>query len=131
MEPEERFQATDGLISEKNDRAWAGHGPIWGLRTYAYAAWLHNRPELMEMAVQNLRYDGDLDDVIQDGVQGRILSDGSLHMVQVEAKDAPRPIEELVYSKTNGISQWSLNYMETARLREMMGEKEPKGGNGQ
>lgn len=131
MEPEERFQATDGLISEKNDRAWAGHGPIWGLRTYAYAAWLHNRPELMEKAVQNLRYDGDLDDVIQDGVQGRILSDGSLHMIQVEAKDAPRPIEELVYSKTNGISQWSLNYMETARLREMMGEKEPKGGNGQ
>ena len=47
MEPEERFQATNGLISEKNDKAWEGHGPIWGLRTYAYAAWLHNRPELI------------------------------------------------------------------------------------
>ena len=129
MEPEQRYQATNGLITEKNDKAWSGHGPIWGLRTYAYAAWLYDRPDLMEKAIANLRYDGDLDDVIQDGVQGRMLADGSLHIVPVEQKDAPRPMEELVYSKTNGISQWSLNYIETARLREMMGEKESKGGN--
>lgn len=128
MTPEQRKEATGGLINENNDRAWAGHGPVWGLRTYAYAAWLKDRPDLMEKAIENLRYDGDLDDVIGDGTQGRIFADGSLNLTEIEKKDTPRPIEELKYAKTNGIAQWSLNYMETARLREMAGEKEAEGG---
>ena len=56
-----------------------------------------------------------------DGTQGRILADGTLNITQVARKDTPRPMQELKYAKTNGISQWSLNYMETARLKEMMG----------
>ena len=128
MTPQQRKEATGGRINETNDRPWAGHGEVWGIRTYAYAAWLHHRADLMEKAEENLRYDGDLEDVTGDGTQGRILADGTLNITQVARKDTPRPMQELKYAKTNGISQWSLNYMETARLKEMMGEKE-EGGN--
>jgi len=123
MTPEERYAATNNLITEKNDRAWEGHGPVWGLRTYAYTAWLKDRPDLMEKALENLKFDGDLESVIGDWTEGRVFADGTLNIYPIEAKDTPRPMDEMKYAKTNGIAQWSLNYMETAHLRELIGKK--------
>ena len=130
MTPEERFAATNNLITEANDRAWgAGRRPTWGVRTYAYAAWLYDRPDLMEKALENLNFDGDMGSVIGDWTQGRVFADGELNIYPIEEKDSPRVMDELKYTKTNGIAQWSLNYMETVRLHELMAEKTTEGGN--
>ncbi|MNE80830.1 hypothetical protein D3C80_1774370 [compost metagenome] len=58
---------------------------------------------------------------------GQIDPDGNPVYVNVAEAEYIRPVREVPYANTNGISQWSLNYMETARLLELMKEN---GGDG-
>lgn len=114
MTPKERKVESKGLFNEKNDRAWGGKG--FSIRMIAYAGYKFNRPELMQIAIDMLSPNPDL----SSKTPGLVDKNGSLIYTKVDDPEYVRQINEIKYASTNGISQWSLNYIETAKLREMI-----------
>lgn len=114
MTPEERNRRSGGLYNENNDKAWNGVG--FAVRMVAYAGYRFRNPVRMRQALDLLAREADQG----SGTPGRIDAEGHPVYVRVEDTEYIRDLEELECANTNGISQWSLNYMETSRIREMM-----------
>ncbi|WP_342564963.1 hypothetical protein NST84_07400 [Paenibacillus sp. FSL R7-0345] len=120
MTPEERKVTSGGLFNESNDKAW--DGLRFGIRMPAYTGYRYGKPERMQQALDMLNAAADH----SSNTPGQIDPAGNPVYVKVAEAEYIRPVREIPYANTNGISQWSLNYMETARLQELMKDK---GGN--
>ena len=115
MTPEERKRASGGLFNDENMGAWSGD--CYAVRMFAYSAYWYNRERDMAKA-QN--YIGP-ENFCRFG--SMIDGQGKPAYQQVPAHESPRPLREVPVLTTNGVAQWSLNYMETCKLRELHEEK--------
>ncbi|KAI7258022.1 hypothetical protein KC345_g10643 [Hortaea werneckii] len=120
MTPEERKLKSGGLFNESNDKAW--DGLRFAIRMPAYTGYRHRNPERMGQALEMLRGNAD----ISSNTPGQTDDEGNLIYMEVPQTEYIRDIQEVPFVNTNGISQWSLNYMETAKLLEMMDEERNK-----
>lgn len=114
MTPEERKEKSNGLFNESNDIAWGGVG--FAIRMIAYAGYWYRNENRMRQALEMLSIEPDR----SSRTPGRTDKDGNLVYTDVNITEYPRKIQEVEFANTNGISQWSLNYIETAKLYEMM-----------
>jgi len=117
MTPEERKQKSNGLFNESNDHAW--RGLRFAIRMVAYAGYWRRNPKLMHRALELLEVKPDW----EANPPGLFDQDGRLAYTDVEDIHYVRKIKEVPFVNTNGISQWSLNYMETVKLREMLDKR--------
>lgn len=113
MTPEERKEKSNGLYNETNDKAW--NGLPFAIRMVAYAGYRFDNPARMQQALDMLS------DAAKLGYNtpGRIDGEGDLVYNGIPEADYIRSIREVERVNTNGVSQWSLNYIETAKIREM------------
>ncbi|MDQ8734753.1 hypothetical protein [Paenibacillus sp. LHD-38] len=114
MSPDERKEKSQGLFNESNDKAW--EGIRFAIRMVAYAGYRFKKPERMRQAIAMLEAQADL----SSNTPGRFDEQGHLIYNDIPVTESVRPISEVEFANTNGISQWSLNYIETAKLRELM-----------
>lgn len=114
MTPEERKAKSNGLFNENNDKAWGGLK--FAIRMVAYAGYFYQDPIRMQQALDMLSENPDNG----SSTPGQFDADGNLVYTVVKDTEYVRQIQEVECVNTNGISQWSLNYIETAKLREMM-----------
>ena len=117
MTPEERTLTSGGLFNESNDKAW--DGLRFGIRMPAYTGYRYQNSERMEQALEMLKGKADL----SSNTPAQTNDEGDLIYMDVPKTEYIRSIQEVPFVNTNGISQWSLNYMETAKLLEMMNEE--------
>ena len=88
---------------------------VYAARMCAYSAYWYNREGDMDRAPEYLNPNY--------GEYGSMIDvEGKPAYEQVPSQDSPRPLREIPALTTNVVSQWSLNYMETCRLREMSEE---------
>ncbi|NOU62850.1 hypothetical protein GC096_02155 [Paenibacillus sp. LMG 31461] len=118
MTPEERQEASYGLFNESNDHAWRGER--FAIRMFAYAGYWYRNAGRMQQALEMLSQAADS----SSNTPGHFDGSGKPVFTIVANTEYVRSIREVKYVNTNGISQWSLNYIETARLREMIGEQQ-------
>lgn len=116
MTPEEREEKSKSLFNETNDRAWRGQR--FAIRMIAYAGYWYENQKRMQQALGLLNDQPDFG----SNTPGETDKEGNLIYTNVKDLDYVRKINEVKYINTNGVSQWSLNYIETAKLREMMGK---------
>jgi hypothetical protein len=116
MTPEERQQKSNGLFNESNDQAWGGLR--FAIRMVAHAGYWYKNPERMKQAMDMIEARPDN----SSNTPGKTDADGNVVYTDVKETEYIRKIQEVEYASTNGISQWSLNYIETAKIREMTGE---------
>lgn len=114
MTPAERKEKSNGLFNETNDKAWGGIR--FAIRMPAYAGYWYKNPVRMQQAMDMLAAKADM----SSNTPGEIDEEGNLVYTDIEDNECVRKIQEVEFANTNGISQWSLNYIETAKLREMM-----------
>jgi hypothetical protein len=115
MTPEERKEASGGLFNDKNMSTWTSG--FWAARMSAYSSYWYNRKRDMNTALGYIT-------PIFNEICGSILDgEGNPAYEQVASKDSPRPLRDISALTTNGVAQWSLNYMETCRLQEMSDER--------
>jgi hypothetical protein len=112
MTPEERKRASLGLFDSENMGAW--EGSRFAIRMSAYAAYWYNKEANMVKA---------LDSMSPESFELYFDSQGKLPYEQVPVHDSPRTLRELPSFSTNGVAQWSLNYMEICRIRELHDQK--------
>ncbi|AIQ57018.1 hypothetical protein [Paenibacillus borealis] len=117
MTPEERNLKSGGLFNDSNDQAW--DGLRFAIRMPAYTGYRHQNPARMQQALNMLRSEAD----ISSNTPGQTDDEGNLIYTNVPKTEYIREIREVPFVNTNGISQWSLNYMETAKLLEQMNEE--------
>lgn len=118
MTPEERELKSNGLFNENNEQAW--RGLHFAIRMVAYAGYWYQNPARMGQALELLNLKPD-----QIANPPALFDpDGKLIFTDVETIHYVRKVSEVKFANTNGISQWSLNYMETVKLREMMEQKQ-------
>ncbi|MFY9435718.1 MAG: hypothetical protein WAQ42_02310, partial [Limnochordia bacterium] len=120
LTPEERKRKSNGLFNESNDHAW--RGIRFAIRMVAYAGYWRQDPDRMRQALELLEVKPDWE------ANPPALFDPDERLVYTDVEDIHyvRPIREVKFANTNGISQWSLNYMETAKLWEMLEERRKK-----
>jgi hypothetical protein len=114
MTPEKRKEMSKGLFNESNDKAW--NGLRFAIRMVAYAGYWYQNPERMRQALEMLAAEPDN----SSNTPGCTDKEGNVIYTDVADTEYVRKIREVMYANTNGITQWSLNYIETAKLREMM-----------
>jgi hypothetical protein len=85
----------------------------------AYTGYRHQNQARMQQALDMLRGKAD----ISSNTPGQTDDEGNLIYTNVPKTEYIREIREVPFVNTNGISQWSLNYMETAKLLELMNEE--------
>jgi hypothetical protein len=119
MTPEERNTASDGSFNDENRGAWSGES--FGVRMSAYSGYRYDKKRDLAKALEYMTPDH----FVKEGLM--IDEDGNSAYNQVALQDSPRPLREVSGLTTNAVAQWSLNYMETSRLRELNEEK--NGGN--
>lgn len=120
MTPEERREKSNGLYNETNDKAW--NGVRFGIRMVAYAGYRFHNPVRVQQALDMLADAADLG----SNTPGRTDEEGNPVYNDVPQLEYIRPVQEVEYANTNGISQWSLNYLETAKILEMIDIESPK-----
>ncbi len=114
MTPAERKAASHGIFNDSNEQSW--EWPGFGIRMIAYAGYRNADKKRMQQAIDMLG-----DNPGNSSVPpGQMDGEGNPVLIEVEATEYIRPIREFPGVHTNGLAQWSLNYMETARLRELM-----------
>jgi hypothetical protein len=111
MNPEEREKASGGLFNKENMGSWGGEN--YGVRMFAYSGYWFDKKRDLSKALEYMTPN----QFSEDGLM--IDAEGNPAYEQVPSQDYLRPMREVSALTTNGVSQWSLNYMETCRLREM------------
>ena len=88
--------------------AWSGEH--YGVRMFAYSGYRFNRSRDLSKATKFV-----------DPSQFRLKIDsrGDPAIGQVRSEEYLRPMKEISALTTNSVAQWSLNYMEYCRLREL------------
>jgi hypothetical protein len=114
MTSEERKEKSNGLFNESNDQAW--RGARYAIRMIAHAGYWYNNPERIEQALNMIEAKADN----SSNTPGSTDADGNVVYTDVKEIEYIRKIQEVEFVSTNGISQWSLNYIETAKILEMM-----------
>lgn len=117
MTPEERKEKSKGLFNESNERAWRGQQ--FAIRMIAYAGYWYQNEKRMKQALEMLNHKPDHTSL----TPGKTDRDGNPLYEDVDITEYPRKIQEVEFINTNGVCQWSLNYIETAKIYEMMEEK--------
>jgi hypothetical protein len=111
MTPEERKKASGGRFNEENDETWGGLGNA--TRMFAYAGARLNNERYVRAALGQIEMRSRM-----NGDAKSLDDNGNPVTAPVPPLDAPNITEEMPYFNTNGISQWSLNFMETMKLLE-------------
>ncbi|WCM63691.1 hypothetical protein [Paenibacillus polymyxa] len=114
MTPQERNETSNGLYNENNDKAW--DGIRFAIRMVVYAGYWFNKSECMQQVIGMLGAEADM----SPNTPGRMDKEGNVVYTEVEETEYIRNVQEVEYANTNSISQWTLNYIQTAKIREMM-----------
>ena len=112
MTPEERKHVSRGLFDNENMGAWSGD--TYAIRMIAHSAYWYNKECDMVKA---------LDYMNPETFTLKLDDQGNPIYKQVPAHESPRTLREVPQLSTNAVAQWSLNYMETCRLRELHVQK--------
>ncbi|WP_078060198.1 exo-rhamnogalacturonan lyase family protein [Gracilibacillus timonensis] len=115
MTPEERKENSNGLFNESNDIAWGG--VRFAIRMLAFAGYWYQNPSRMQQSIDMLNDKP----AFNSNTPGKIDKEGNVVYTDVENQEYIRKIQEVEFVNTNGISQWSLNYIETVKLYELSG----------
>ena len=118
MTPEERNKKSNGLFNEENDKTWGGNcgrmtayaGYYWDVDRYMEAGWNSVAPSEKKFTGTSV-------------VGVAIDEEGEMIRHEVEAKDYPYPLREVLGMTTNTSAQWSLSYMEVSHLAEERAKK--------
>lgn len=113
MTPEERKVQSAGRFNEQNEQSW--EWPNFGARMVAYAGYKYQNPARIQQAIDLVS----LNPSMVRAAPGKTDELGNLAYRDVEATEYVRAIKEVPNLSTNTVSQWSLNYIETAKIREL------------
>jgi len=113
MTHEQREVKSGGLFHEGNKNSW--EWPNFGARMVAYAGYKYNNDDLIHQAVQLAA----LKPEFVRASPGDSDQYGNVAYREVDSVQYVRPIKEVANLTTNTVSQWSLNYIETARIKEL------------
>ena len=116
MTPEQRKEVSCGRFNEENDEAWGGIG--FATRMMAFAGVHQDNDEYLQKALDQMEMK------YRPLPDAKVLTDdGQPTYREIPAVDSPNISKDAPYMSTNGISQWSLNFMETMGLLD---EKDSK-----